>query len=60
MPKQYEEIRDSYVRRGKSLKEAKSIAAATYNKQHPGHPLKPHRKKKHGLPFPRRDSKGFY
>lgn len=31
MPKQYEEIRDSYVRRGKSLKEAKKLAAMTYN-----------------------------
>ena len=35
MPKQYEDIRDSYFKRGKSLKEAKSIAAATWNKLHP-------------------------
>jgi hypothetical protein len=59
MPKQYEEIRDSYVRRGKSLKEAKSIAAATYNKQHPGHPMKPHKKRK-GFVMPRKDKHGYY
>ena len=32
MPKQYEDIRDSLVKRGTPLKKAKSIAAATYNK----------------------------
>lgn len=32
MPKQYESIRDEYVRKGKSLKEAKKLAAMTYNK----------------------------
>lgn len=37
MPAQYEKIRDSYLKRGKSLKEAKRIAAATYNHLHPGH-----------------------
>jgi hypothetical protein len=31
MPKQYEDIRDSYVARGKPLKEAKRLAAMTYN-----------------------------
>lgn len=41
MPKQYEDIRDSYLKRGKSLKEAKRLAAMTYNARHPGHPLKP-------------------
>ena len=46
MPKQYEEIRDSYIRRGKSTKEAKRLAAMTYNSRHPGHPMHPHRKKK--------------
>lgn len=35
MPKQYEDIRDSYVKKGVPLKEAKSIAAATWNKNHP-------------------------
>lgn len=35
MPKQYEDIRDSYVKRGVPLKRAKSIAAATWNKLHP-------------------------
>lgn len=33
MPKKYEKIRDSLKRRGKSDREAKRIAAATYNKQ---------------------------
>lgn len=33
MPKKYEKIRDSLKRSGKSDKEAKRIAAATYNKQ---------------------------
>lgn len=41
MPKQYEDIRDSYVRRGKPLKEAKRLAAMTYNKLHPGHAMRP-------------------
>jgi len=30
MPKQYTDIRDSYLKRGKSLKEAKKLAAMTY------------------------------
>lgn len=29
-PKQYEDIRDSYERRGKPVKEAKKLAAMTY------------------------------
>jgi len=58
MPKQYEAIRDSLIARGKSEKEAKRIAAATYNKRHPGHPMHPHRKKKHHVPRP--DKHGFY
>ena len=33
MPKEYEAIRDELIRRGKSEKVAKRIAAATYNKQ---------------------------
>lgn len=37
MPKEYEEIRDSYIHKGKSVKEAKKLAAMTYNKRHPGH-----------------------
>ena len=36
MPKEYEKIRDSLKKRGKSAKEAKRIAAATYNKRHKG------------------------
>jgi hypothetical protein len=35
MPKQYERIRDSYVKRGVPLKRAKKLAAMTWNKQHP-------------------------
>jgi hypothetical protein len=35
-PKEYEAIRDSLVGRGKSLKEAKRIAAMTWNKRHKG------------------------
>ena len=38
MPKQYEAIRDSYLKRGKSLKEAKKLAAMTWNKDHPNNP----------------------
>jgi hypothetical protein len=33
MPEKYEKIRDSLEARGKPAKEAKRIAAATYNKQ---------------------------
>ena len=33
MPKKYEAIRDSLIMSGKREKEAKRIAAATYNKQ---------------------------
>ena len=50
MPAQYEAIRDHLMQQGKSKKEAQRIAAATYNKRHPGHPmsgLKEHLKK-HG------------
>ncbi len=47
MPKQYEEIKKSELARGASLKTAKRIAAATYNKQHPGHPMHPDHKKLH-------------
>ena len=35
MPKQYEAIRDSLIKSGKSEKDAKSEAAAIWNKQHP-------------------------
>ena len=45
MPKQYEEIKKSEMKRGKSRKVAERIAAATYNKQHPGHSLAQWRKK---------------
>ena len=39
MPASYEKIRDSLRKSGKSLKAAKSEAAAIYNKNHPGHSL---------------------
>lgn len=39
MPVEYEKSRDSELQRGVSVKDAKRIAAATYNKRHPGHPL---------------------
>lgn len=47
MPKEYEHIKTSELKAGKSMKEAKRIAAATYNKHHPGHSLAAWRKK-HG------------
>ena len=58
MPKQYERIKASLLKRGTSLKKAKSIAAATYNKQHPGNPMRPHKKRRHSMP--RADRHGFY
>lgn len=58
MPKQYEDIKASYLKRGKSLKEAKKLAAMTYNSRHPGHPMKPHRRKKRMVPKP--NVHGFY
>ncbi len=42
MPEQYLKIRDSLLESGKSEEEAKRIAAATYNKHHPGAPMGPH------------------
>jgi len=47
MPAQYERIKESELSRGKSKQEAERIAAATYNKQHPGHSLAQWRKKHH-------------
>lgn len=41
MPKQYTDIRDSYVKRGMDYDKAQAIAAATYNKRHPGAPMSP-------------------
>lgn len=58
MPAQYEAIRDSLIKRGKSAKEAKRIAAATYNARHPGHPMKPDRRRK--ISMPRKDKHGYY
>ena len=42
MPAQYEHIRDACVAKGKGYDEAQSIAAATHNKLHPGHPMSGH------------------
>ena len=39
MPAQYEAIRDSLLKSGKGLQEAKRIAAATYNKTHKKNPV---------------------
>ena len=44
MPAQYEHIRDSYEKRGKSKKEAEKLAAMTYNAHRPAGatPMGPH------------------
>jgi hypothetical protein len=39
MPREYEAIRDSLKKSGKSDKEAKSEAAAIFNKRHPNAPV---------------------
>ncbi len=39
MPAEYEKIRDNLIRSGKSVKAAKSEAAAIYNKRHKGNPV---------------------
>jgi hypothetical protein len=39
MPKQYEAIRDSFVRKGLSLKAAKTKAAKIYNSKHKKNPV---------------------
>jgi len=39
LPVQYEAIRDKFIAKGMSVKEAKSHAAAIYNALHPGKPL---------------------
>ena len=39
MPRQYEHIRDSLIARGYSEKEAKRIAAMTWNSRHPNDPV---------------------
>ena len=39
MPAEYEAIRDALIKAGKPIGEAKQIAAATYNKNHPGQPM---------------------
>lgn len=39
MPKEYTAIRDNLIKQGKDPKEAKRIAAATYNSRHPSSPV---------------------
>ena len=39
MPKEYQAIRDALRKRGKPMDTAQRIAAATYNKRHPGAPM---------------------
>jgi phage gp16-like protein len=46
MPAGYERLRDALMRKGKSEEEAKSMAAAIWNKHHKDNPVtnKPHKK----------------
>ena len=46
MPKQYEAMRDRFIKEGLLEKAAKSKAAKIYNAQHPNAPLKPDKKRK--------------
>lgn len=46
MPKAYEEVRDSYVRRGYSRSRAKELAARWWNRTHPNNPNPWNREKK--------------
>lgn len=39
MPKQYEAIRDSLLKKGDSLKQAKTTAAKIYNSKHKSSPV---------------------
>lgn len=50
MPEQYEKIRDSLVKSGKSLKAAKSEAAAIYNTKHKNNPVGRYSDRKKGKP----------
>jgi hypothetical protein len=47
MPAQYEKIRDREVARGMPYDTAQSIAAATYNTQHPDAPVTGHAEAPH-------------
>ena len=46
MPAEYEAIKKSLRNQGKSLKEAKRIASATFIKRHPGRAKELHHKKR--------------
>ena len=57
MPKQYEAMRDRFVKEGLSLPAAKAKAARIYNSQHPDKPVGPHYdkgKKRKSSPFKKR------
>lgn len=41
MPKMYEDIKASYLKKGKSLKEAKKLASMTYNARRRDNPSLP-------------------
>ena len=47
MPKEYLAIEREQLKKGKSKKVARRIAAATYNKRHPRHPVTIDYDKKH-------------
>jgi len=47
MPKGYEKIRDSLIKKGKSKKEAQEMAAKIWNSEHPDNPVgRKHKKRK--------------
>ena len=48
MPAQYEAIRDKFIAKGMSVKEAKKHAAMIYNSLHPGKPLVKYVQKENG------------
>jgi len=49
MPAEYEAIRDSMLKKGKSLKVAKTSAAKIYNSRHPDNPNPWAHEKKHRM-----------
>ncbi len=46
MPKGYEKMRDSFIRKGMTEKAAKGKAARIWNAAHPNNPVGRHEKKK--------------
>lgn len=47
MPKQYTAIRDAFTAKGMDYDEAQTRAAKIYNSRHPGHSMRPDKKKQH-------------